>query len=370
MFNSIANNFGAGTIQFKDVQENNYIVLNAKFTCNPQDEAYKNADVLEINVPTLSIDRSTDSSVVVRFISRELYRGKIYAYDAGTIAKSWIKDKNTLCIEKLPVFNAQTELIIYIHALYCQLAQSSNATKGTQKTVNCISENNFFRVSTSNTFVVRFKKWAFFHLSFSGSDSSMDDADWDVFINNFPKDITTDIPFIGGRNSKHNLLSNINESKLEEGYLSLPASERNFGFNNTGDNPFIFAYLIRDYDTDPEIEGRLHYENEQLQQGKYTFFKDVDLELIPSKSVVSFIGSMGLYSAGPGTFPAPDFPEEIPSFDAFFLAVHQHSNGLTVQLLEIQVTKTEGNTTIKVIDQAGDKNLAFKLFDTTIPVII
>ena len=99
MFNSTSNNFGAGTIQFKDVQENNYIVLNAKFTCNPQDEAYKNADVLEINVPTLSIDRSTDSSVVVRFISRELYRGKIYAYDAGTIAKSWIKDKNTLCIE-------------------------------------------------------------------------------------------------------------------------------------------------------------------------------------------------------------------------------------------------------------------------------
>ena len=26
MFNSTSNNFGAGTIQFKDVQENNYIV--------------------------------------------------------------------------------------------------------------------------------------------------------------------------------------------------------------------------------------------------------------------------------------------------------------------------------------------------------
>ena len=370
MFNSIANNFGAGTIRFKDVQESNYIVLNAKFTCNPQDDAYKNADVLEINVPTLSIDRSTDSAVVVRFKDRQEYRGKIYAYDAGTFAKSWIKDKNTLCIEKLSIFNDQTELIIYIHALYCQLAQSSNATKGIQKTVNCISENNFFRVSASNTFVVKFKKWAFFHLSYSGSYSAMEDADWDVFLENFPEDINSEVPFIGGKNDNHNLLGNINELKLEKGYLSLPASERNFGFTNYGNGPFIFAYLIRDYDTAPEIEGRLHYENEQLQQGKYTFFKDVDLELIPSQSVVSFIGSMGLYSAGPGTFPAPDFPEEIPAFDAFFLAVHQHSNGLTVQLLEIQVTKTEGNTNIKVIDQSGDKNLAFKLFDTTIPVII
>ena len=53
MFNSTGNNFGAGVIQFKDVQESNYIVLNAKFTCNPQSQEYQAADVLEIYVPTL-----------------------------------------------------------------------------------------------------------------------------------------------------------------------------------------------------------------------------------------------------------------------------------------------------------------------------
>ena len=101
MFNSISNNFGAGIIQFKDVQESNYIVLNAKFTCSPQDNAYKTAEVLEITVPALTIGRSTEAGVIVSFTDRREYYGRIENYDACTVAKSWVKDANTLCIEKL-----------------------------------------------------------------------------------------------------------------------------------------------------------------------------------------------------------------------------------------------------------------------------
>ena len=35
MFTSTGNNFGAGSIQFKDYQAENYVVLNAKFTYDP-----------------------------------------------------------------------------------------------------------------------------------------------------------------------------------------------------------------------------------------------------------------------------------------------------------------------------------------------
>ena len=45
MFNSTGNNFGAGVIQFKDVNEGNFLILNAKFTCSPQDADYQAADV-------------------------------------------------------------------------------------------------------------------------------------------------------------------------------------------------------------------------------------------------------------------------------------------------------------------------------------
>lgn len=101
MFNSTGNNFGAGVIQFKDVQESNYIVLNAKFTCSPQSAEYQAAEVLEIYVPALSIARSTIAGVVARYKERGTSYGYPYIYDGGTVLKSWVKDANTLCIEKL-----------------------------------------------------------------------------------------------------------------------------------------------------------------------------------------------------------------------------------------------------------------------------
>ncbi|MBR1501362.1 MAG: hypothetical protein IJ616_05295, partial [Bacteroidales bacterium] len=95
MFNSTGNNFGAGVIAFKDVQESNYIVLNAKFTCSPQGTEYQAAEVLEIKVPALSIVRSTIAGVVARYKERGTSYGYPYVRDGGTVLKSWVKDANT-----------------------------------------------------------------------------------------------------------------------------------------------------------------------------------------------------------------------------------------------------------------------------------
>ena len=370
MFNSISNNFGAGIIQFKDVQESNYIVLNAKFTCSPQDDAYKAAEVLEITVPALTIGRSTEAGVIVSFTDRREYYGRIENYDACTVAKSWVKDANTLCIEKLSVFDEQPELIFHVQTLYCQLAQGGNVIVGKKKDLSCVSEDDFLTIRTSDSLCVVFKKWAFYHWMYDYCSTEKSNADWEAFFKNLPEDINADVPVMSATNYQHKQLGSIGMSHLEEGYFTMPASERSSGFNNTANYVFSFAFLVRDFDTTPEVEGRLYYENEMLRAGQYDAFSDVNLELIPDPTVVAFSGSMGIYKAGPVTFPATDFPEEVPAFGAFFLAAHYHSKGLTVQLLEIQVTKTGSNTNVQVIDQSGDKNLAFKMFDTTVPTTI
>ena len=41
LFNSTGNNFGAGLIAFKSHQEENFVVLNAKFTYNPENASYQ-----------------------------------------------------------------------------------------------------------------------------------------------------------------------------------------------------------------------------------------------------------------------------------------------------------------------------------------
>ena len=366
MFNSISNNFGAGTIQFKDVQESNYIVLNAKFTCDPQSAAYQAAETLEITVPTLSIDRSTVAGVVVRFQDRQVAYGRTYNYDGGTVAKSWVKDANTLCIEKLSCFDDQTELIIYIQALYCQLAQGGNATKGKSKSIKCISDGSFLSLDTSHTFCVVYDKWVFYHMMYSGCSYAMRSSDWEAFFENLPEDIVADVPVMASYNYEHSNLGGITECHIEDGYFTFLAEERPSSFDNTANYVFSFAFLVRDYVEEPVIAGRLKYASEQLQAGTNQYFKDVDMELEPQPAMVALSGSMGIYSAGPFTFQAPDFPDGIPEFDAFFLGAHQHSNGLTVQLLEMEVRRSGESATIKMTDCSGDNNMSFKLFDTSV----
>ena len=366
MFNSISNNFGAGTIQFKDVQESNYIVLNAKFTCDPQSAAYQAAEVLQISVPTLSIDRSTDAGVVVRFQDRQVSYGRTYNYDGGTVAKSWVKDANTLCIEKMSCFDDQSELIIYIQSLYCQLAQGGNSTKGRSKSIRCLSEDSFLSLDSSSTFCVVYDRWIFYHMMYSGCSYAMRSNDWEAFFENLPDDVTADVPVMASYNYQHSTLGAITECHLEDGYFTLPAEDRSYGFDNTANYVFSFAFLIRDHVPDPEIEGRLQYKSEQIQAGTNQYFKDLNLELIPSPALAACEGSVGLYNQGPITFTAPDFTSEIPTFEAIFLETHQHSNGLTIQMLEMKVTKSGSAASIRIRDLSGDNNLSFKLYDTAV----
>lgn len=88
---STGNNFGAGHIEFKEYLSDNMIILNGRFSFDYTKEEYLNADVLEIYVPELPMKRSLDTAV---FLTYENTYGRM-----GTIVKSWIKNKTTICLE-------------------------------------------------------------------------------------------------------------------------------------------------------------------------------------------------------------------------------------------------------------------------------
>ena len=366
MFNSISNNFGAGVIQFKDVQESNYIVLNAKFTCNPQSAEYQAAEVLEITVPSLSISRSTEAGVIARYKDRGTSYGYPYVRDGGTVLKSWVKDANTLCIEKLSVFDDQTELIIYIQTLYCMLAQGGNSTKGKEKRITATSEDSALRFDTSYTFCVVFDKWVFYHMMFSSVTWAFRNLDWEAFFDTLPEDVNADVPVISAYNYGNDKLGGITESRLEDGYWMLPKDERGDGFENTGNYVFSFGYLIRDREEEPVIEGRLRIQEEELNGGTYNKFRGFDLELIPSPAMAACEGSTGIYSKSTVTFIPESRPAEIPAFDAFFLDTFQGGQGLSVQLLKMEYRTDTAAGSIQITDESSMNNLSFKMFDTAI----
>lgn len=364
MFNSTGNNFGAGVIGFKDVREDGYIVLNAKFSCSPVAEAYRAATVLEIYVPELNISRRTESAVVVRFKETDRY-GSLC--DRGTFAKSWIKDSRTICIEKLSVFDEFDEIIIYIQALYCQLAQGSNAIKGTRRAITAISNGNYLSFDYDNICVV-FERWIFFHMMFKSCAYKYQKLDWEAYFDGLPEDVTADVPVITNGNYNYQNLGGITESRIEEGYWSLPASERGSEFGSSSNDAFSFAYLIRDVVAD--IVGRLRIEEATIFGDGYVQMSEFDLELSAAPALASVCGRTGQYGSTQCNVYPKAVPEGMPAFSAFFLATNLSGNKLCIHLVSMKVSGLASKPQILFSAMSGESKLVIAIKDTSVAMAV
>ena len=243
MFNSISNNFGAPQIQFRDYQAPNYVVLNAKVTFDPTNPDYQACEQLEITVPDLTIDRSTVGGVFIRFEETQHYSWGDSVYDGGTVLKSWIKDKNTIVVEKQPWFDNNGPLILYFVTMYAQLNQGANTIKGTRQRLTMTFEDNYLRF-TSDTFIVVFDHWVFMHLQFSGCTYAYRDSPWEGIMEQMPDDVTADVPVPGGGNQWHQDCFGMGECHIENKTFTM--DRRVAGFWDTGREPFAFAFLVRE----------------------------------------------------------------------------------------------------------------------------
>ena len=242
MFNSISNNFGAGTIQFKDYQEENYVVLNAKFTYDTTSPEYQAADVLEIKVPDLSINRSAETGVLVRFVDRRQYSSYTMNYDGGTVIRSWIKDKNTICLEKLATLERAEEIIVYIQAMYVGKHKKTNADMLTKTYVSFTQPTKY--LYTSDVVCVITEHWVFLHAEITSVSYAYRDLPWEATIQGLPTDFTLDIPFPGGYNQGNPDMDGMQEARIENGVFT--CQERVSGWGSTGYDPFIFLFAVRD----------------------------------------------------------------------------------------------------------------------------
>lgn len=101
MITATGNNFGAGTIQLKDYQSDKMIILNGRVPLDPSQADYEAASQLEIYVPDLMLPKSTTTAVFLHGLSWE----KKYV----TAVRSWIKNKNTIVLEKPPIFRRASD---------------------------------------------------------------------------------------------------------------------------------------------------------------------------------------------------------------------------------------------------------------------
>ena len=333
MFYSISNNFGAGSIRFKSYQAENYVILNSKFSFLTASEAYKAADVLEIRVPTMSIDRSVEVGVFVGFHDHRQFYGNGSYYDGCTLARSWIKDANTICIEKLACMAGKDKLYVYIAAFYPQLNQGVSAQKQTilplsiaPVTVCCSLDNS--------SFAVVYDHWVFLYMKYGSATSAAEKEPWEGLVENLPNDVQAELPFCGGAQQYNYEFTGLSEILLKRGKLFSRYRCKQPSV------PFCFAFLVRG-DNQGEVleewplaeaEDRVWYHIERENTGDWYGMLDLFFELGQGSLFASIQGEFEAF--GPNysdTFNPPVKPKVIPAGKFSLVCRTKEGAGLAIQ---------------------------------------
>lgn len=299
MFVSTGNNFGAGQIRFKSYQAENYLVLNANFSFLTGNPDYQAAEVLEISVPTMRIDRSVEVGVFVGFRDRRQSYGSGTCYDGCTLARSWIKDSNTICIEKLACMSGKEKLYIYIAALYPQLNQGLSDGKQTKNSISLTPLPECCPFNSKSMFVVK-EHWVMLLLILGNVPGAISSSPWASAIENLPVDIQGVLPFCGGSQQYNGEFNGLSEITIKEGRFT--SRYRCM----VQDGSFAFAFLVRG-DNEGEVvdewpllpeDERIRYIFDREKQGEWVQPGQFSFELAQGLLLLSFQGWFG--SNGPG----------------------------------------------------------------------
>lgn len=241
MITSTGSNFGVTGIQIKDYQTEDMAILEAVFEVEPSNADYQACDVMEIYVPSLRFKRSLEST---GFIVYEGEQNPKYPYESrndGTVVNVWIKDENTICVEKLGIYDSKEAFKIFISSLFVPSGKRVAFQKHTKRTLSCTSEALY--MPSGYSFAVIEDDWMFLVIGFGEYNYSHRDEVWTVNIQGLPEGFTRDVLIIGG--SEWNVPGmGATYGHIENGVLTI---ERHAGgWGSTAYDPFLYGYFILD----------------------------------------------------------------------------------------------------------------------------
>lgn len=226
IINSTGNNFGVEQIEFKAALDNNYIILNGKFSFDRDSEEYASADVLEIYVPDLPMKRSLETAVYMLFDTT--YYGR-----NGTVVKSWIKNKNTICVEKLSVSDSFTNFEFMFYCAY--LPKGQRDTFEIEGQIELTLENFNKSLYEEIACAVVREKWAMIAVVVGGLGNVEADESFSFDLTGFPTEIASDVPFFGHWNSASGYGSFYVPGRIENGkFMAGPFTEKQADYPSSG----------------------------------------------------------------------------------------------------------------------------------------
>lgn len=159
MLTIVGNNFGGNCTgqQLKVVQDKYHAVVNGVLSVDASQTAYKHVSVLEIKVEGLLISNSGPAAVYAT-----MFYGGIHRI---TIVKAWLKDQETLCIEKVLGWPESCQYQLTLQCLFFPFGIDFLANYQRKTDVALSGAPAGFNIYEAN--VKLFDDWAFIYLNFS-----------------------------------------------------------------------------------------------------------------------------------------------------------------------------------------------------------
>ena len=247
---SIGNNFGHSEgIELNAFLSENVIVLNGRFSVDTASEEYMSADVLEVYLPQLPMAKSAVSNAYIR-ASVTVGQGTRFerTESVGTVVKAWIKDGNTLCIEKFTEYDGNGSFEILLCSMFTTRGYRGEVAKLTKTAVKftVLSEVS---ARANDLMCAVADGWCFLHLYFSTS-GDLFRQDLRAQLEGFPEDASADVFLVGGGQQSGLKGAYIAEGHIGDGILTVTNPSASMG--DTGEYPFLFAFIARDTVNAPE----------------------------------------------------------------------------------------------------------------------
>lgn len=207
IINSTGNNFGAGQIEFKAALDANYVILNGRVPLDRSAPEYVDADILEIYVPELPMKRSMETAVFMTFTS---------SYDSCiTIVKSWIKNRNTICLEKLKMSDNFNDFELVFYCAYLPMGQRE--TFCIEDQIDLSIENLPAKMFSDNYCAIVREKWAFICIGLENLGTVEANTAFSFDLVNFPKSITAEVPLLAPMGYAQGWADSMLPSRIEDG---------------------------------------------------------------------------------------------------------------------------------------------------------
>jgi len=237
MFVSTGSNFGAPVITFQDYQNQHEVVLNAVFEYRSDSAAYAAAEVLEIYVPDLSLEKSALAGV--------FFAAKVQGNWIGSTLKCWIKDKNTICVEKPTPWDEYEEHKIWfcslfgkrgVHGHIVDTVQRSGVSLRQSQSIGYIS--NAVYLETENWIFLSYKQGT---IGWGVTPETVDEITNYV---DFPADIDLIVPYPTGKFRGMVPGCNIIDAIFKDSKLTVTGIPDGLTYG-TGYEPFFYAFMVR-----------------------------------------------------------------------------------------------------------------------------